>query len=235
MRPPGQGALDAPVLVAQGDLQVEDGLAVALEAEVARLDDARVDGTHGHLVDRLALDAEEVHDGGLGVLPDLPALRPGAVEADRLQPGVALGQDPELLRQLPFEEVGLGTVGGQGRVGGTGEAGPGGAEPALGVVGQHGVEGQLRVGAETGQAQALPGAAHDPVAELGEGELGHLLEGQGLPVADGDEQAGAHGRPSTHSLAFWSIAPRGRGSHRPSTSERPRAITRGAVVAKVSL
>ena len=55
-----QGPLDAAVLVAQRDLQVEDVLAVALEAEVARLDDAGVDRPDGDLVDLLALDPEEV-------------------------------------------------------------------------------------------------------------------------------------------------------------------------------
>ncbi len=57
-----QGPLDAPVLVAELDLQVQDVLAVALEAEMARLDDAGVHGTDRDLVNLLALDAEVVGD-----------------------------------------------------------------------------------------------------------------------------------------------------------------------------
>ena len=54
-------ALDAAVLVAERDLQVEDLLAVALKAEVPRLDDPGVDRADRHLVDLLALDPVEVH------------------------------------------------------------------------------------------------------------------------------------------------------------------------------
>ena len=58
-------ALDAAVLVAERDLEVEDLLAVALEAEVARLDDAGVDRADRDLVHLLALDREErVHARG---------------------------------------------------------------------------------------------------------------------------------------------------------------------------
>ena len=63
--------LDAAVLIAQGDLEVEDALAVALEAEVAGLDDARMHRPDGHLVDLLALDPVEIaraRDEGLGLV-----------------------------------------------------------------------------------------------------------------------------------------------------------------------
>ncbi len=58
--PADQRALDAAVLVAERDLEVEDVLAVALEAEVAGLDDAGVHRADRDLVDLLALDAVEV-------------------------------------------------------------------------------------------------------------------------------------------------------------------------------
>ncbi len=61
-RPADERPLDAAVLVAERDLQVEDLLAVALEAEVPRLDDAGVDRADRDLVDLLALDAVEVGD-----------------------------------------------------------------------------------------------------------------------------------------------------------------------------
>ena len=62
VRPADERALDAAMLVAERDLQVEDLLAVALEAEMPRLDDAGVNGADGDLVDLFALDAEEIGD-----------------------------------------------------------------------------------------------------------------------------------------------------------------------------
>ena len=53
------GPLHAAMLVAQADFQMVYRLAVALEAEVARLDDARMDRAHGHFVDLVAGHVEE--------------------------------------------------------------------------------------------------------------------------------------------------------------------------------
>ena len=72
VRPADQRPLDAAVLIAQRDLQVEDLFAVALEAEMPRLDDAGVDRADRDLVDLLPLDAEEVGDA------DRPASRPAS-------------------------------------------------------------------------------------------------------------------------------------------------------------
>ena len=57
-----QGPLDPAVLVAQRDLQVKDLLAVALEAEMPRFDDARVNRTDRDLVDLLSFNPEKVRD-----------------------------------------------------------------------------------------------------------------------------------------------------------------------------
>jgi len=101
-----QGLLDAPVLVAQRDLQVQDLLPPALEAEVSRLDHSGVHGPHRHLVDLLAPDLEEVGQARMAL-----------GKANRLEPGVALGADAPLLEELAFEPVGLGMLGGERRVG----------------------------------------------------------------------------------------------------------------------
>ncbi len=125
VRPAHQGPLHPAMLIAQGDLQVKDVLAVTLEAEVPGLDDAGVDGPDRDLVDLMALDAEEIgsgrRDGGLDDLGSRP--RPGVVsraigpvEPDRLEPGVPARDQPPLLGDLPLEPVGLGAVGRQGRV-----------------------------------------------------------------------------------------------------------------------
>ncbi len=81
--------LDAAVLEAEGDLEVEDALAVALEAEVPRLDDARVDRADGDLVDLVPLDAEEVADGGQDRLALVPPPRVVARHATRAGSGPA--------------------------------------------------------------------------------------------------------------------------------------------------
>ena len=69
-RAAGERPLDPAVLVAERDLEVEHVLAVALEAEVAGLDDAGVDRPDRHLVDLVAVDAVEVGD------PDRTAREP---------------------------------------------------------------------------------------------------------------------------------------------------------------
>ena len=116
--PPASARSTPAVLVAERDLQVEDLLAVALEAEMPRLDDAGVDRADRDLVDLLALDAVEVGDADDRGLARLPA--PGVVaravrgvEADRLEPGMPLGTDAVLLGDLPLEEVDLRAVGRQ--------------------------------------------------------------------------------------------------------------------------
>ena len=92
--PAHERALDAAVLVAEGDLEVQHVLAVALEAEVAGLDDARVHGADRHLVDLPPADAEEVRDADLGhgsAAAGRHAVR--LLEAHRLQPGVLVGHE----------------------------------------------------------------------------------------------------------------------------------------------
>ena len=63
MRAAGERLLDAAVLVAERDLEVQHLLARALEAEVPRLDDAGVHRPDGDLVDLAALHAEELAVG----------------------------------------------------------------------------------------------------------------------------------------------------------------------------
>src|ERR1700690_2631771 len=99
---------------------MEDALAVALEPEVTRLDHARVDGTHGHLVDLFSLDAEEIGDADDRCGPGgaSPGVVPGAVRAvepQRLEPRVAGGIDAPLLRDLALEEVDFRALGRHGR------------------------------------------------------------------------------------------------------------------------
>ena len=111
-------ALDPTVLIAQGYLQMEHVLAVALEPEMPGLDDPRVHGPHRHLVYPVPLHLEIIGDaGGQGpaVRRQAPAI--GAVEADGLEPRVTFGPRAPLFRDLPLEPMGLRAIGGQRRVG----------------------------------------------------------------------------------------------------------------------
>ena len=60
----GKRAFDAAMLIAEGDFQVQNFFAVALEAEMAGLDDAGMDGADGDFVGLPAGNAEEIADGG---------------------------------------------------------------------------------------------------------------------------------------------------------------------------
>ena len=93
--PPISALLNAPVLKAEGNLQVEDLFAVALEAEMPRFDDAGVNRTDRHLVNLFALNLKIVHDPGqqsvaVQIAPRNRCRSPnGLLEPDRLQPGMA--------------------------------------------------------------------------------------------------------------------------------------------------
>ena len=97
-----QRALDAAMLVAERDFEVEDLLAVALEPEMAGLDDARVDRADRDLMDLLAADLEKFGDA-----------RAAAREPDRLQPRMTFRPDAPLLRDFALEQLRLRTFGRQ--------------------------------------------------------------------------------------------------------------------------
>ncbi len=63
MRSARQRLLDPAMLVAQRDLQMQHLLAVALKAEMPRLDDAGVNRTDRDFVNLTAFDPEEFADG----------------------------------------------------------------------------------------------------------------------------------------------------------------------------
>ena len=112
VRPALQRLLDAAMLVAERDLEVEDALAVALETEVPRLDDTGVDGADGDLVDLVPLHAEEGRHAGDRLLArsateGVPPRPPRTPEPHRFQPRMALRLHAELLGDLPLEEVRL--------------------------------------------------------------------------------------------------------------------------------
>ena len=109
---PDQRVLDPAVLIAEGDLEMEDVLAVALEAEVPGLDDPGVDRADRHLVDLVALHAVEVRDAdqrGFTVRRHerLMAGPLRALEANRLEPRVAARAQTELLGDLALEQMHL--------------------------------------------------------------------------------------------------------------------------------
>ena len=130
---------------------MEDVLAVALETEVARLDDASVDRPDRHFVNFLAAYAVEIGhaNGGRlvgraapGVFTCLTCLRRpiALVKAHRFPPGMAFGDEAPLLAELAFEQVHLGAVGRHGREGTSLDDRAGDLQLSVTVAGQHGAK-----------------------------------------------------------------------------------------------
>ena len=102
------------MLVAQGDLQVIDVFTMALETEMTRLDDAGMHRPDRHLVDFSPFYTVVITDAGEHRMAGLPSpgIVPGSqgrVVAHRLEPGVPIQRYTALLRDLPLEQVCLGT------------------------------------------------------------------------------------------------------------------------------
>jgi hypothetical protein len=64
MRPAGERLFDTAMLIAKGDFKMESFLARALETEVARLDDAGMDGSNSHFVNLTSINTEKPAVGG---------------------------------------------------------------------------------------------------------------------------------------------------------------------------
>ena len=165
VRAAAQQPLDPAVLVPEDDLEVEHLLAVALEAEVAGLDDAGVHRADRDLVHLLALHREErVLAGdrrrGGGAAEGVRAGAARRLEAERLRPRVPLGHDAELLGDLALEGLRRGRHGGERGEGAPDEGGEQ-AELPLGIVGEDGgEEGALALGAPEERHEAPAGAQH---------------------------------------------------------------------------
>jgi hypothetical protein len=146
-----QPRLDAAVLVAELDLEVDDALADAVEPERAGLDHAGVDRPDRDRVDLLAGDVVV----GVGGHRDRRA--PGV--AHRLEPRVVRDPDAVLLVELALEDVELREVAGERVVAvRRGDDGARGGERAAGVL-EHGGDddvvarrGRGRVGGGDGAA-----------------------------------------------------------------------------------
>ncbi len=200
-RPADHRLLDSPVLVAQGDLEVEDFLAVALEAEMAGLDDAGVDRADRDLVHLLALDAVEVADARSDRRARLArcaqASRPVPERdvAQRLEPGVADRLYSVLLRDLALEGLGLRTERRQRRIVVALNRRPRRREAVSLVVGEDGEELGPRdargPGARTSRrSRSRCDALHDEAGELFDRQDGDRVEAEG-PAERQRLQAGA--------------------------------------------
>jgi hypothetical protein len=108
VRPADHPLLHASVLISEGNFQMEHLFAVALKPKMARLDDAGVDRSHGHLMHLLAFDTIEIGDADPRRIVVCPAPRivPRTIRAmipHRLEPGMPLGSKSELLSNLALE------------------------------------------------------------------------------------------------------------------------------------
>ena len=202
VRPAHEGLLDAAMLVAQRDLQVRDLLAMTLEAEMARFDDAGMHGADRDLVDLFALDAVVVHDADQRMprrpLPGVVAGPVRGVEADRLEPRMFQRPHAKLLRDLALEQVDLRTCGRQRWVSVAVERGGRHVQVGAASVGQdgHQVDTSRRRLAVAEQRShtlaALNGTDHGP-AKLGQRQQRHLLARHRLAVEDRLECGCRHG------------------------------------------
>ncbi len=201
--------LDAPVLVAERDLEVEHRLPVALEAKVARLDDPRVHGPDRHLVHLVALDPVVVHHSDHGRPgPRLDARGRATVrgmEPNGLQPRVPPRHAPVLLGNLALEQVHLRAIRRQ-RLEDVGlDPGPGEEQRRRVLLGQYRVElheiaATLAVSrvAEQRRHSPLPtaGLDHD-LPELLVRQLGDFAHRDGFAILDRAPRPEAHRRPPT--------------------------------------
>ena len=227
--------LHAAVLVAERDLQVQDVLAVTLEAEVAGLDDPGMHGADGDLVHLLAFDPEEIHDAGrnrcvVRVRPAVVTRPVGAVKADSFQPGVPQWPHAPLLGHLAFEPVRLRAVGRQRRIGISNHDRAHGERPLL-PVRQNGDQANAvrlpRLSKECGDPAAVLDAAQDGVSEGRKREDGDFAQWSRLAVSDGQRWNRRH--ELTRARAPH---PRGRCGRqaecrRRGEAPRPRARPRG--------
>ena len=200
--------LDAPVLVAERDLEVEHVLPVALKAKVARLDDPRVHGPDRHLVHLVALDAVVVHhpDHGHGRRRDARDRLPvRGMEANGLQPRVPPRHAPVLLGNLALEQVHLRAVRRQ-RLEDVGlDPRPGKEQGRRVLLGKHRVElheiaaalAVSRVG-EQRRHSPLPAARLDhELSEVTIRQLGDFAHQHRFAILDREPRPQAHRRPPT--------------------------------------
>src|SRR5262249_23800330 len=120
VRPAGDRSLGTAVLIAQGDLQVEDLFTVALKTKIAWFDDAGVNGTYRDFVDFVPFNAVEIRDASDRLrtgraCPGIVTGTIGRMKTDRLEPRMPLGKHPKLLGDLALEEMHLRTLWGQRR------------------------------------------------------------------------------------------------------------------------
>src|SRR4029450_5409272 len=118
-----QRPLAPAVLLPTRDLEVKHPLAVALEAEVARFDDAGVHRPHRDLVYIRTLHGGEIGPAG-GVLrvtvrPEGRGTAVRRMKANWFEPGMALRLHTPLFANLAFEPVRLWAVGRARRVPGS--------------------------------------------------------------------------------------------------------------------
>jgi hypothetical protein len=216
-----------------------------MEAEMARLDDPCVYRAYCHLVYLISLDLIEIahcRQDGLARRP-LPGIAacPRAAVTDGFEPGMASWPEPELLGDLPLEEVYLRTGRGQGGECISSDLGPASAQPILPVVGEYDIELRhpraMACRAEK-RRHPLPGGHRfeEDAPEIVRLQGGHGLQGDGPAIAQGGQLVAvlSHGPSSRKRTAPVSISLSGAGMYRPSIRTRAMSATSGAPVSRLS-
>ena len=231
----GKRAFDAAMLIAEGDFQVQNFFAVALEAEMAGLDDAGMDGADGDFVGLPAGNAEEIADGGRDgrgwvALPGVAAGTIGWMVAQRFEPRVAGGDNAPLLGNFALEDGGLRTFRGKRGIGITNGSGQQ-AKLTGKIASNQGdqMEGFVVLGDahKGGDAFAVGDRAQNNLPKFRYVEYGQMLPEQRLALAQ-DGGNGAYGTPPFRSVAAAARTPcRRAGIHRPSRSDRLNSASGG--------
>jgi hypothetical protein len=172
------------MLVAQGNLEVEDVLSVALKSEVTGLDDPGMNGADCDLVNLVPLDAIEIHDTGdrnvaLWSLPRVVSFAPRTNEAHRLEPRMPVGHDAPLFRDITLEQVHLRTFRRHRREAVTLEHGDGDFDESDSIVREHDGERDSLVSGRRSEeccnSLVLGRSGDDETAKFVEGKLRDLI------------------------------------------------------------
>jgi len=189
MRAASERLLDASMLIAERDFQVQHFLARALKTKMARFDDSRMDRADCDFVNLAPIDAKEFCVGG--------RVAAGVGFANGLEPRVAFGRHAVLLPDFALEQVRLRMRDGErGITAGERFTSPD-RQRVVGVEGEHGNEPcprtvrQTEPGAQTRAATQFAGRRANKVRHEPRGHF--RPRHAGAVGQEGKWSCGAHG------------------------------------------
>src|SRR4051812_30458967 len=236
--PADEGTLYPTMLVAKGNLQMQHLLSVALETEVARFNNTRVDWPDGNLMHLFSFDTEEIGDTRedpfvLIVRPDLAVGAIGGMEADGLEPGVPCRLYSPLFGDLPLKPVRLRAVRSKSRIVSS-NVSRGKAERAGVIMCHHCQQAHrpplARSSEERGQATTLFNASDNRVPELGNAEMRDVVQRGSFPMTKREHGRDRHTSHLSAWAASWIVWRSAGGRYNPSTRTRAPSAAAGTTL-----